>query len=457
MEARYLIPLLILVQLCYQVEAWQCSNCEVPYKARGCYKDSPARVFKEQVLNERDPKSKVYGGRRIDWTDWNNYMQGFACRCAKIVKDKGWKVFGLQFYGECWSGAPGTYDLDSMAPTPAESCVADNYKKCGKFDRNCIGKQWKNFVYELETDCALGFEWIGCFKDDKKDPRPLPDYIMTDRERRLKIYSGQSIDWRNWDVYLPQFVCRCATLAKEKGHDTFSVQYYGECWSGSHSELTYAKIGLSENCQDRCFEKCKPFERFCAGKNYANAVYRLSDAKCEISYEVVGCHGENSADRALTEELLDEVKPYSHTFNGVMMEFEKNWEQGFTKFLCRCARTAHFKGYTMFGVYNNGECWSDSKAEQNYNKHGPSDKCFQNYNQTCPQDSTTCAGGAEANYVYRIVMNTRRSLFEDDKVPDVTSTLAQLWDLRDTIAGAKALRRRKREHKADKRFPFDRM
>ena len=81
----------------------------------------------------------------------------------------------------------------------------------------------------LETDCALGFEWIGCFKDDKKDPRPLPDYIMTDRERRLKIYSGQSIDWRNWDVYLPQFVCRCATLAKEKGHDTFSVQFYGVC------------------------------------------------------------------------------------------------------------------------------------------------------------------------------------------------------------------------------------
>ena len=31
--------------------------------------------------------------------DWNNYMQGFACRCAKIVKSKGWKVFGLQFYG----------------------------------------------------------------------------------------------------------------------------------------------------------------------------------------------------------------------------------------------------------------------------------------------------------------------------------------------------------------------
>lgn len=51
--------------------------------------------------------------------------------------------------------------------------------------------------------------------------------MMTDREPRLKIYSGQSIDWRNWDVYLPEFVCRCAKLAKLKGHSTFGVQYYG--------------------------------------------------------------------------------------------------------------------------------------------------------------------------------------------------------------------------------------
>lgn len=52
------------------------------------------------MLNERDKTSKVYGGRVINWRDWNNYMQGFACRCAKIVKAKGYKVFGLQFYGK---------------------------------------------------------------------------------------------------------------------------------------------------------------------------------------------------------------------------------------------------------------------------------------------------------------------------------------------------------------------
>lgn len=73
----------------------------------------------------------------------------------------------------------------------------------------------------------MDVERIGCFRDNKVKPRPLPDYIMTGRQKNLKIYSNQPIDWRNWDVYMPEFVCRCATLAKQKNHTTFGVQYYG--------------------------------------------------------------------------------------------------------------------------------------------------------------------------------------------------------------------------------------
>lgn len=400
--ARFLLSLLALIQLCRKGEAWKCSNCEVPYKARGCYGDSPSRVFKVQVVNERDPSSKVYGGRRIDWRNWNSYIEGFACRCAKLVKARGWTVFGLQFYGECWSGPEGSYDLESM--TPNSTCISNDYNECGKLDRHCVGEQWTNFVFELEPDCDLDFERIGCFKDNKKNPRPLPQYLMTDRERRLEIYSGQSIDWRNWDVYMPKFVCRCAEAAKKKGHNTFGVQYYGECWSGPDSEKTYNKVGVSKNCQDKCFEKCKPFEKYCAGKHFANAVYRLSDAGCEISYEAVGCYGEVSSNRAFTKELVNEVKPFSRAFNGVIMEFGNNWEEGFKKFLCRCARAAQLKRYTMFGVHEHGECWSASDADKNYDKYGASDQCFQNLNQNCTEGSSSCAGGTNANFVYRIVL-----------------------------------------------------
>lgn len=79
-----------------------------------------------------------------------------------------------------------------------------------------------------EPDCAEQFERVGCFRDNQIVPRPIPDYIMTDRQRNLAIYSGQSIDWRNWDVYMPQFVCRCAKEAKQKGYTLFGVQFYGK-------------------------------------------------------------------------------------------------------------------------------------------------------------------------------------------------------------------------------------
>ena len=55
----------------------------------------------------------------------------------------------------------------------------------------------------------------------------LPDYIMTDREEGLAVSSGRRIDWQNWDVYMPEFACRCAKKAKENGLHIFGVQYYG--------------------------------------------------------------------------------------------------------------------------------------------------------------------------------------------------------------------------------------
>ena len=61
--------------------------------------------------------------------------------------------------------------------------------------------------------------------------------------------------------------------------------------------------------------------------------------------------------------------------------------------------------FALVYFFLTGECWSDPKAEQKYNKHGASEKCFKNYNQTCPPDSNTCAGGKDANFVYRIVMS----------------------------------------------------
>ena len=39
-----------------------------------------------------------------------------------------------------------------------KSCISDNYAKCNRFDRHCVGQQWTNFVYELgktQIFCSL--------------------------------------------------------------------------------------------------------------------------------------------------------------------------------------------------------------------------------------------------------------------------------------------------------------
>ena len=100
-------------------------------------------------------------------------------------------------------------------------------------------------------------------------------------------------------------------------------------------------------------------------------VLLISDAPCEITYQPVGCHGEDPSNRAFTKELLNEMKPNSPRFNGVVLEFGNQWQKGFTRFLCRCARAAHLKGYSMFGVHEHGKL--TCLKNFNYNTFQPID------------------------------------------------------------------------------------
>ena len=56
----------------------------------------------------------------------------------------------------------------------------------------------------------------------------MDDYILTDRDSSLAIYSGINIDWGNFDSYLRDFACRCAQKAEEKEYSTFGLNNYGK-------------------------------------------------------------------------------------------------------------------------------------------------------------------------------------------------------------------------------------
>ena len=87
-----------------------------------------------------------------------------------------------------------------------------------------------SFSIAVDTSCpGISFERVGCYKDaHRQTQRPLPDYLFNDRDKWIQNWSGKSIDWRNWDVYVPQFACRCAHTAKAKNFTYFGMQFYGK-------------------------------------------------------------------------------------------------------------------------------------------------------------------------------------------------------------------------------------
>ncbi|KAJ7381347.1 hypothetical protein OS493_001472 [Desmophyllum pertusum] len=98
--------------------------------------------------------------------------------------------------------------------------------------------------------CPVTYTKLGCLKDDMISPRPLPELLFTDRDPTVKKYSNIPIDWTNWNSYIKDLVCRCAKEAKVRNFDIFSIQFYGECWSGPKAGETYNRVGHVDTCKN---------------------------------------------------------------------------------------------------------------------------------------------------------------------------------------------------------------
>lgn len=108
------------------------------YEAVGCFKDTmkKPRPLPELIKNFR---GGVGVKSKIDWNNLNKTIEA----CAKEASKKGYLYFGLQFYGECWSGpkAHKTYERYGKS----NSCTLG------------VGKKRANMVYMLtgeENECT---------------------------------------------------------------------------------------------------------------------------------------------------------------------------------------------------------------------------------------------------------------------------------------------------------------
>ncbi|KAK3724556.1 hypothetical protein QZH41_019597, partial [Actinostola sp. cb2023] len=163
--------------------------------------------------------------------------------CAKLAWSRGYKVFSVQYGGQCFSG-PVAYKT---------------YYRYGRA-RNCrgyVGGTWANDVFFFNArrlrcggriyyphthkcchnrylrgrhqSCGgnIGrYSHIGCFRDKHK--------------RALSVYLG---------YHRRDSVKTCAKLAWSRGYKVFSVQYGGQCFSGSVAYKTYYRYGRARNCR----------------------------------------------------------------------------------------------------------------------------------------------------------------------------------------------------------------
>ena len=95
-----------------------------------------------------------------------HYLLSIVCDCAKEAERKGYRVFGIQFYGECWGSH---FFIANPRYRPVRRCLDEHFKECPKngLNRTCTGKNWANFIYELQQVCvwfAFAYFFIGNFE-----------------------------------------------------------------------------------------------------------------------------------------------------------------------------------------------------------------------------------------------------------------------------------------------------
>ena len=73
-------------------------DCEIEFRPVGCYNDvRDSRALREEIYNEVDPSSPVFGGQLIG--NWTAEFPVFLCKCARIAKAKGYQYFGVNSFG----------------------------------------------------------------------------------------------------------------------------------------------------------------------------------------------------------------------------------------------------------------------------------------------------------------------------------------------------------------------
>ncbi|PFX13743.1 coadhesin-like isoform X2 [Stylophora pistillata] len=130
-------------------------TCQRTWKKVGCYKDREGgkRALPNQMVNIRDKKSNVFVPPKLDWNKYPASIHNLACLCAEKARENGYDAFGLQFYGECWTGDNAKDRYSMFGAANVDECIMSDFEPCDiNSEQECVGKHNTNYVYTLEKE-----------------------------------------------------------------------------------------------------------------------------------------------------------------------------------------------------------------------------------------------------------------------------------------------------------------
>lgn len=101
----------------------------------------------KQKIPQHDPDFELIGNFRnqIDWRNFDSFTRRILCECAELAKTGGFKIFGIQFWGECWASRSNS----TTASSSVNDCCNTAYQVCTHGDCKCVGKDDGIYMYRL--------------------------------------------------------------------------------------------------------------------------------------------------------------------------------------------------------------------------------------------------------------------------------------------------------------------
>ena len=158
------------------------------------------------------PPPPIHTTEICPWGNWNvsnisictslSVSFSLACRCANATREREWKIFGLQFYGECWSGENGETTFKKYGNAKSSSCLQQLVNPIPPCDINkdmeCVGARNTNYIYRLK-DC----KWINNL---------IVNYFSYEAFKYRFVLGFPSI---NWNILSTIFYCFSLKCAKD--------------------------------------------------------------------------------------------------------------------------------------------------------------------------------------------------------------------------------------------------